>query len=71
MPRFLMVSRALGLVGITLALLGGCGQKQTIEPTDPNLQIHKIQSLDKEALNSPLSKQAKARGAQVAPPPIR
>lgn len=73
MSRFTMMGRAFGFgFGVAVVFLAvGCGQKPSVESTDPSLQIHKIQSLPKDELNAPLSNQAKSRGAQVAPPPIR
>ncbi len=71
MSRLSMIGRAFGIASIALCLAGGCGSKPSAEPTDPNLQIHKIQSLSKEELNAPLSNKGRSRGAQVAPPPIR
>lgn len=73
MSRFFTLGRmfGLGLGVVSVVLIGGCGQKPTTETTDTAAQIHKIQSLPQDELNAPLSKQARSKGAQVAPPPIR
>jgi predicted component of type VI protein secretion system len=51
-----------------LALVSGCSSNQ---PAMTENKIHDTRSFTAEQLNAPLSPQARAKGAQVAPAPTR
>lgn len=62
-PTALLVILALGL-----SSGAGCGGDA---PAEAERKLHSVHGFSKDQLNAPLSAQAKANGAQVAPPPIR
>lgn len=63
-------SRVLLLPAIAGAVLAaGCGSGAEQGTTEN--KIHSGSNFSKDQLNAPLSPAAKARGAQVPPPPVR
>jgi hypothetical protein len=56
---------------LILGLASGTGCGPGGDEAAAEHKLHNTQGFSKEQLNAPLSAQAKARGAQVPPPPVR
>lgn len=60
---------ALILSFLGIALASGCGQQAP--SAGPDYKLHDSNAFSSDELNAPLNAKAKAKGAQVAAPPIR
>lgn len=64
------ISPALFAVALAALVVAGC-QPGGEPMTTPEPQLHTTKAFSPEELNAPLKSQSRAKGAQVAAPPVR